>query len=761
MLTWSDHLLQRRVLESGLLSASEVDSAVREQEDLFRRTGAAPSLGAVLVRQGKLGEEDLERYVDDEVRSAFDSEEESFVSEATAGGVDEEALRAAFDEARQSKVPRRTAEVLAAKGAVPRAKLERLGRGVALPPGATFGKYRIVERLGRGGMGEVYKALQPDLNREVAIKVLPSELEDDPAIAQRFQREAHALARLNHPNIVTVFESGVERGRCYFVMEYVDGPTLRQLLKEKRLDAAVALQLIPQICDALEYAHDEGIVHRDVKPENILIDRRGRVRVADFGLARVVDPEAQTEITRTKGVLGTVCYMAPEQVENPKTVDHRADIYSLGVVLYEMLTGELPLGHFEPPSRKAGFSARMDDVVLKALEKAPERRFQRASEVKEAVGSAGGGRGAGVGGARRRAWRWAVGGLAALALLAGLGYGLTTYFRGGGANGAAGTGDAASGRDGSGGGGPGAGGSGGAGGAGTGANGGAAEGGLLEALVLAEADWPRGAEPRPNPRRLPRNPLLATATDDRRAVVEHLTRHGRLPAVEANDVRRAYFAGMGGELAPAYAVLEMADEAAARAVQRGVKFGWGAPVWAERRGRVLVYAYHEEEPRAAVPVQRYRFEHLVNLLRRRLGHGEYAFGGLRPFYLPEGFAPPGLEGNGFPAVHLGAEGLEVILRDEWRLRLDSRDVACVYRWRFDGRTDVGDVVLEYVVARSDEASSRTALLAHWRRAGADPVASGTDAEVVGAVIARGAGPALERARPAIAELERILREKLR
>jgi len=169
-------------------------------------------------------------------------------------------------------------------------------------------------------------------------------------------------------------------------MEYVDGPNLRQLERAGKLTPREALQIVPQICEALQYAHDEGIVHRDIKPENVLLDKKGRVKIADFGLAKILGREPQDfHLTGVGQVMGTPHYMAPEQVEHPQNVDHRADIYSLGVVFYEMLTGELPLGKFAPPSRKVQVDVRLDDVVLRALEKEPERRYQTASQVKSAV----------------------------------------------------------------------------------------------------------------------------------------------------------------------------------------------------------------------------------------------------------------------------------------------------------------------------------------------------------------------------------------
>jgi hypothetical protein len=246
-----------------------------------------------------------------------------------------------------------------------------------------FPQLEILELLGQGGMGAVYKARQRQLNRLVALKILPPQVAADPAFAERFTREAQALAQLNHPHIVAVHDSGQAGGLYYFVMEYVDGVNLRRMLAEGKLAPAEALAIVPQICEALQYAHDEGVVHRDIKPENLLLDKRGRVKIADFGLARLVGPSRPDfTLTGTQQVMGTPHYMAPEQMERPQAVDHRADIYSLGVVFYEMLTGELPLGRFQPPSKKVEIDVRLDDVVLRSLEREPERRYQQASSVK-------------------------------------------------------------------------------------------------------------------------------------------------------------------------------------------------------------------------------------------------------------------------------------------------------------------------------------------------------------------------------------------
>lgn len=251
---------------------------------------------------------------------------------------------------------------------------------------ALFSDLEIVELIGRGGMGVVYKARQTRLNRVVALKLLRTKCSQDPSLAERFSREARALAKLSHPNIVGVYDFGQAGDRLFLIMEFVDGTDLRRMLTQKTLTPQAALALVPPICDALQFAHEEGIVHRDIKPENILIDKRGRVRIADFGLARLlVRGQNEWTLTGTRQVMGTPHYMAPEQMEHPQEVDHRADIFSLGVVIYEMLTGELPLGRFDLPSKKLDIDVRLDKIVLRTLEKEPSRRYQHVSDVQTDV----------------------------------------------------------------------------------------------------------------------------------------------------------------------------------------------------------------------------------------------------------------------------------------------------------------------------------------------------------------------------------------
>ncbi len=252
----------------------------------------------------------------------------------------------------------------------------------------------VIGLIGSGGMGSVFKARQPQLDRFVALKILPDALAGQPGFSERFQHEAKALAKLSHPHIVTVHDYGQYNGFYYLLMEFVDGVNLRQLLQTKRLTPKEALSIVPPVCDALQCAHDHGIVHRDIKPENLLIDKTGVVKIADFGIAKIVGNDACTPVrgesakTEVSASLpfGTPDYAAPEQANG--TADHRADIYSLGVVLYEMLTGERPKEDITPPSKRVQVDIRIDEIVLRALEKAPELRFATAAEFRTQVEAA-------------------------------------------------------------------------------------------------------------------------------------------------------------------------------------------------------------------------------------------------------------------------------------------------------------------------------------------------------------------------------------
>ena len=246
-----------------------------------------------------------------------------------------------------------------------------------------FPEMEILELIGAGGMGAVYKARQPQLDRFVALKILSHDLAGDPTFVERFNREARVLARLSHPNIVGIHDFGTAGPYCFLTMELVDGVNLRQAMQAGRFTPTEALAMVQHLCSALAYAHAEGILHRDIKPENILIDSKGRVKIADFGIAKLVGEDREQDFTLTLqgSVLGSPHYMAPEQIETPGDVDQRADIYSLGVVLYEMLTGGLPLGRFALPSEKAAMDARIDHIVMRTLEKEREARYQSAGEV--------------------------------------------------------------------------------------------------------------------------------------------------------------------------------------------------------------------------------------------------------------------------------------------------------------------------------------------------------------------------------------------
>lgn len=248
-----------------------------------------------------------------------------------------------------------------------------------------FPQLEILECLGRGGMGVVYKARQKSLKRFVALKLLAPERVQDPAFAARFAREAEALAALSHPHIVTVHDFGQAGSFFYLLMEFVDGVNLRQAMRGGKLTPEQALTVVPPICEALQYAHEHSIVHRDIKPENLLLSKDGRIKIADFGIAKMLDTPTDEVVPGDSQPAGTPQYMAPEQREQPQRTDHRADIYSLGVVLYEMLTGELPAKRLEPPSKKVHVDVRLDEIVLRALDRSPELRWQTAADLRTQI----------------------------------------------------------------------------------------------------------------------------------------------------------------------------------------------------------------------------------------------------------------------------------------------------------------------------------------------------------------------------------------
>ncbi|MBY0522931.1 MAG: serine/threonine protein kinase [Gemmataceae bacterium] len=268
----------------------------------------------------------------------------------------------------------------------PSAPPSDLDDGLDVPP-ARLGPYHILGTLGRGGMGVVYLARHEGLDRTVALKLLNPAIARQKSFPERFQREGQVLAALAHPNIVGVYDLGCEAGTYFLAMERVVGQTLRQIIDAGPLPPARAVPLFAQLCEALQYAHDHGVVHRDIKPENVLVEDSGRVKIGDFGVAKLIGDgsSVQSSLTQSGAVVGTRCYTAPEQLERGKSVDHRADLFALGVVLYEMLTGELPLGIFPPPSRKAAIDPRFDAMVLRALAKERDQRPASAREFKEQV----------------------------------------------------------------------------------------------------------------------------------------------------------------------------------------------------------------------------------------------------------------------------------------------------------------------------------------------------------------------------------------
>jgi serine/threonine protein kinase len=248
--------------------------------------------------------------------------------------------------------------------------------------------YEFSELLGRGGAGWVFRALQRSLHRPVAIKILHGAASGISDAAQRFAREAQILARLKHPRIVTVHDYGALPESQYLVMEYVPGPTLRDVLRSTSLTDK-AVHIGDQICEAVEYAHSMGVLHRDLKPENVLfdsIDRLDTLKVADFGISRLIgDTEPGFHQTQTGFVVGTPFYAAPEQMAGDQPIDARADIYSIGVMLYEMLTDQLPRGRFPAPSRLKKVPTGIDAVVLRCLESDPAKRYPDVASLRQGL----------------------------------------------------------------------------------------------------------------------------------------------------------------------------------------------------------------------------------------------------------------------------------------------------------------------------------------------------------------------------------------
>ena len=246
--------------------------------------------------------------------------------------------------------------------------------------------YEVEELIGGGGMGEVYRARSAD-GQVVALKVVAGRLTRDPEVTARFELEVAALSQLDHPNVVRVLDHGeMANGRHFLVMEFVDGCDLRRLLRAQRLERETAFDIFHKVCAAVAHAHERGLAHRDLKPENILIGQSGMVKVADFGLAKTLaDTVVGYGFTQTRDTFGTPYYVAPEVTRDAGKADARSDVYALGVLLYEMLSGAVPMGQFTPLSAKTGMDRRIDAVVSRALADDPARRLASVTELASAV----------------------------------------------------------------------------------------------------------------------------------------------------------------------------------------------------------------------------------------------------------------------------------------------------------------------------------------------------------------------------------------
>jgi len=253
------------------------------------------------------------------------------------------------------------------------------GESVDAVVGATLGGFHIIEEIGSGGMGTAYKAVQLSLDRPVAVKVLSKQFTQDPKFVERFLRESKVMSALDHPNVVTIYDRDRQGDLLYFAMEYVDGPSLRSLLRTcgGRVNVGEAVRITRQVGAGLSYAHQEGIVHRDIKPANILMTRIGVPKISDFGIAAAAGEVGGNTLTVTRSSIGTAIYAAPEQHEDARNVDARADIYSLGVMLYEMLTGKLPIGAYKRPSQIDNRLPReLDSIIDKAIASDRHERYQ-------------------------------------------------------------------------------------------------------------------------------------------------------------------------------------------------------------------------------------------------------------------------------------------------------------------------------------------------------------------------------------------------
>ncbi len=248
--------------------------------------------------------------------------------------------------------------------------------------------FKVIGKLGEGGMATVYKAIQESLQRPVAIKIMSANLKDHPEIQERFDKESLIIAQLNHPHIIHVIDKGVtSKGRPYFVMEYVEGMTLEDAINRGKLDFAAKIDTLVQVCKALAYAHKNGVIHRDIKPGNILIDKEWQVRMADFGIAQFYDAEAGGALhTHADSIMGTTAYMSPELRENPEAASIQSDVYALGIMMYELFTGVCPQNNIPPPRKfEPDLPPGLNDLIMRCLEANPRERPASADEVKNSL----------------------------------------------------------------------------------------------------------------------------------------------------------------------------------------------------------------------------------------------------------------------------------------------------------------------------------------------------------------------------------------
>lgn len=411
--------LGQRLVQKKLCSLRQINEALLRQKALREKSENVP-LGRLLVESGWLDEEDLRETLADLgalrlvcATCGIEYPVRAYVRNAVQNcrhcGRPLTALDAPRSD-RRVEQPKDPASAAPEERTIVQPLAAATARGHSAPRraetseaaddeflGKVLGGCQLLERIGRGGMGVVYKAKQLNLGRTVAVKVLASDLASDEGFVRRFVQEARSAALLNHPNVVHINDVGECQGVFYFVMEYVGGKNLRELLKTaKTLEVTRAVNIAVQVCHALRHAHNRGIIHRDIKPENIMLTEEGIVKLADLGLAKRVAADNSANLTQAGAILGTPYYMAPEQAKDFRRVDRRSDIYSLGVTLYRMLTGKVPFDGRSPievmikaiDGKKVPVCElnpevppELEAVIDRMMDKNPERRHQDVDEV--------------------------------------------------------------------------------------------------------------------------------------------------------------------------------------------------------------------------------------------------------------------------------------------------------------------------------------------------------------------------------------------